>query len=76
MTQRTHLIKSWATTQTVIAMSSGEGGIAMASWRERGGYCELASRLDWSPQQRPCLHGLKCGSRHCDALGRREGTAP
>ena len=33
-------------------------------------FCELASRLDWSPQQRACEHGLK--SRHCGAPGSRK----
>ena len=46
-THGTHLIKSWATTQTVIAMSSGEAeycGVVKGTY-EAVGICELASRL-------------------------------
>ena len=45
-----HLVKSWATTETVIAMSSGEAeyyGVVRGACE---GCCELASRFDWPPQ--------------------------
>ena len=64
----THLMKSWATTQTVIAMSSG----VAENYGVVKGACEaigVVSLLqDHRPtQQRAVEHRLKCGSWHRDA---------
>ena len=59
-TRGTHLIKSWATTQTVIAMSSGEAeycGVVKGTY-EAVGICELASRLVTLWLQEQVGHGL------------------
>ena len=71
-----HLIKSWATTQTVIAMSSGEAeyfGVVKGAC-EAIGVVSLLRRFDWPSKQCTSEHRLQRGSRYCHALVRRESS--
>ena len=72
----THLIKNWATTQTVIAMSSGEAayrGVVKGAC-EAVGIVSLLQDLT-GRRSNVCEHRLERGSRQCDAPGRGECTA-